>query len=91
MRRPWSPGPWNGYRQWIVHSIYLYDKDGKECSEQEARANCILAQKAPDMAELLIDYVRIGKARIDIDIAMEELNEVYLRARQLLKEVGYDV
>ena len=95
-KRPWTPGPW------LRHGSHLYDADKniichfasfgkwKQDNFQDLSDNLKLCQMAPEMAELLIDYVRIGQARIDIDIAHEELIEVFLKAIKLLKEIGYE-
>jgi hypothetical protein len=70
-------------RPWTPGPWNIYDTPFSE-------ANTKLSLKAPEMAELLIDYCRIGNAKIDINIAIEELDEVYQKARELLKEIGYD-
>lgn len=91
MKRPWTPGPWI-HENKMVYKLILEGKrevnqfwadfatQRRFCSTVELEANALLASKAPEMAELLINWVESNfKSGIDF----------YNEAIALLAEVGY--
>jgi hypothetical protein len=94
-RRPWTPGPW------LRHGSHLYDTNkniicqfssfGKWKQEnfQDLSDNLKLCQKAPEMAELLIEIVK-QISDINTYYGRTTIDDIAAKAKALLEEVGYE-
>ena len=88
MKRPWSSGPWSPKESnnvyWQISPLGSKNHDN----------NLKLASKAPDMAELLIEFLNACEEACYYlagdSIYRNHFSEIAQDATKLLKEVGYE-
>lgn len=90
MKRPWTPGPWilneitdrigKGHEDGLFFAANFYRGS---ISLEKFLATMRLAEKAPDMAELLIKLSEWPKNE-------NEFSDLVYDAKQILREIGYD-
>ena len=74
MKRPWTPGPWAAF-----HFDNRPDYPRKQ-------ADNLIASKAPEMVELLIEFCD----EIDIRNDYSTFVKLAYRAKDLIKEIGHE-
>ena len=79
MKRPWTPGPW---------AAFQFDN---RPDYPKREADNLLASKAPEMAELLIEIAqKATDGIIDDDTYINNMLELGHKAEDLIKEIGYE-
>ena len=74
-KRPWTPGPWDN----VLSQITIVNK--------HSEANWKLCLKSPEFAELLIELAELDGIQDEAGVYWP----LCKKARQLLKEIGYNV
>jgi hypothetical protein len=83
-KRPWTPAPWfEEVLDYSINNRLVYHQGGN------FKANELLASKAPEMAELLIEIVK-QISDINTYYGRTTIDDIAAKAKALLEEVGYE-